>query len=100
MTSLNTIKAETFRLSEAEKCELDAACDEALNACDAALNKADKVIQGKNAIIKIQKEQNQVLKSQIVDLEEERDSIFKNPIVWFFIGVAVGGLSYGLVTSK
>jgi hypothetical protein len=74
-------------------------CDEVLKACDEALNKAGKVIEGKNEIIKAQEEQVKNLSEQVIDLQDERDSIFKNPIVWFLVGVAVGGLSYGLVTK-
>jgi hypothetical protein len=74
-------------------------CDDVLKACDEALLKAGKVIQGKNEIIDIQAKQVKVLKEQLIEAEDERDSILRSPILWFLAGIIIGGVSYGFVTK-
>lgn len=92
----STLKAEpifTVELTPKER-----ACQAALSACDEALKAADQVIKGKNAIIGAQDEQIKNLKTQVVEIREERDSLFKNPIVWFLVGFVAGGLSYAIAS--
>jgi len=89
-------KTETFTLSQEEKAELEA-CDYALEACGGALKQAGKVIQSKNGIIDLKADQIKALAGQNARLKAERDSLWRNPLVWFLGGIVAGGLTYGLI---
>lgn len=67
-----------------------------LGACDRALSDCSTLIETKNA--KIQKQQEIILvqDDRITALEKDRDSLFKNPILWTAVGVIIGGVAIGI----
>lgn len=66
------------------------ACDVALESCKTANKSKDKVIE---AISNINIEQN----AQIKSLTESNNSILKNPIVWFVLGVLTTSLTIAII---
>lgn len=97
----SSLHAESFTLSDEEKraIEQKQACDETLTACDEALKHAERLIKSKNAIIDIRTSQIEELAKQNAELQSQRDSLWRNPLVWFLTGVVVGGLTYGIVAK-
>lgn len=88
-------QAETFTLTPKEK-----ACSQALNACDDAIKKADSLIDAKNKVIDAQKKEADLLSKALVKAQDQRDSIFRNPFLWLFIGAVIGGVGAGIAVHK
>jgi len=76
---------------------VEVSCDDALNECDAALKKADLTILAYKEIVA---KQTDLLTQQQKDIEtvrKQRDSIWRNPVLYFALGIVTAGLTGVLI---
>jgi hypothetical protein len=71
--------------------ELLEQCDKALGSCDGLVKSQEDYIGEQEGVINLQAE-------RISKLEADKNSLLKNPLLWFFVGAAVGGVSGLLLT--
>ncbi len=72
-------------------------CREVLAACDEAVRSSDDLLKTKDVKIDLQQGELEELSRRTAELQAQRDSIWRNPWVWLFVGAAVGGLSFELI---
>lgn len=85
-----------FSLNDAQKL---VECEKVLQSCDEALESAGDVIRAKDATLEVREAQIKELARRNAELKASRDSLWRNPLVWFFAGALLGGLSYGALQA-